>query len=113
MNDTQLTLAINEAPNYTDPDAFVSDILLSAAFIEPGDDDAQPDLSQIDDLRTVWTVVAAPFRDYLALLGMGQSELSRTHHVPLRTVQNWAIGATSCPTYARIMLAQLHGLWPC
>lgn len=110
MTDTQRTLAITEAPNYTDPDAFISDILLSAAFLPPEDAEVQPDLAQADDLRRVWMVCAAPFRDFLALLGIGQSALSRLHHIPLRTVQNWASGTSECPIYTRIMMARLAGL---
>ena len=110
MTDTQRTLAITEAPNYTDPDAFISDLLLSSAFIDPDDAAAQPDLAQVDDLRRLWTVVAAPFRDFLTLLGIGQTALSRLHHIPLRTVQNWSSGTSECPVYTRIMMARLAGL---
>ena len=110
MTDKQLNLALAEATHYTDPDAFVSDMLLSAAFIEPGDFEAQPDLTQVDDLRRVWTVTAAPFRDFLSLMGIGQTALSRLHHIPLRTVQNWSAGTSECPTYPRIMMARLAGL---
>lgn len=110
MTDKQLALALSEASHYTDPDAYVSDMLLSAAFVDPEDAEAQPDLTQADDLRRIWTVVAAPFRDFLALLGVGQTALSRLHHIPLRTVQNWASGASECPTYTRIMMARLAGL---
>lgn len=110
MTDKQLTLAISEASHYTDPDAFTSDMLLSAAFVDPEDAEAQLDLTQVDALRRVWTVVAAPFRDFLALLGVGQTALSRLHHIPLRTVQNWASGTSECPAYTRIMMARLAGL---
>lgn len=110
MTDKQLNLALSEATHYTDPDAFVSDMLLSAAFIDPDDAEAQPDLTQADDLRRIWTITAAPFREFLALLGIGQSALSRLHHIPLRTVQNWAAGTSECPTYTRIMMARLAGL---
>ena len=40
MTDKQLTLALSEASHYTDPDAFVSDMLLSVAFIDPENDEA-------------------------------------------------------------------------
>ena len=110
MTETQLSLAIKEAPHYTDPNAFASDMLLSAAFVDPEDADAQPDSTQMDDLRRLWTVVAAPFRDFLALMGVGQTALSRMHHIPLRTVQNWAAGTSECPAYSRIMMARLAGL---
>lgn len=110
MTDKQLDLALFEATHYSDPDAFVSDMLLSAAFVDTEDTEAQPDLTQADDLRRVWTVCAAPFRDFLALLGVGQTALSRMHHIPLRTVQNWASGTSECPAYTRIMMARLAGL---
>lgn len=110
MTDKQLNLALSEATHYTDPDAFVSDMLLSAAFIDPDDFEVQPDLTQADDLRRIWTITAAPFRDYLSLLGIGQSALSRLHRIPLRTVQNWAAGTSECPIYTRIMMARLAGL---
>lgn len=109
MTDTQLTLAIKEAPNYTDPDAFASDILLSAAFLPPDDAQAQPDLTQADDLRRVWTVVAAPFRDFLELTGYTQVQLSRRFHIPFSTVNGWARNERHCPTYIRLMIAELCG----
>lgn len=40
MTSKQITLAAQEAPNYSDPDAFVSDMLLSAAFLPPEDETA-------------------------------------------------------------------------
>lgn len=110
MTDKQLNLALAEATHYTDPDAFVSDMLLSAGFLDPEDAEAQPDLTQVDDLRRVWIVTAAPFRDFLSLMGIGQTALSRLHHIPLRTVQNWTAGTSECPTYTRIMMARLAGL---
>lgn len=110
MTNAQLALAITEATHYADPDAFANHMLLSAAFVDPEDATAQPDLTQVDDLRRIWTICAAPFRDFLALLGVGQTALSRLHHIPLRTVQNWAAGTSECPTYTRIMMARLAGL---
>ena len=109
MTNTQLTLAITEAPHYTDPDAFISDLLLSSAFIDPDDAHAQPDLTQADDLRRLWTVVAAPFRDFLALTGYTQKQLSRRFYIPFSTVNNWAREERHCPTYIRLMIAELCG----
>ena len=109
MTDTQLTLAITEAPNYSDPDAFISDLLLSSAFLDTEDAAAQPDLTQADDLRRIWTVVAAPFRDFLALTGYAQKQLSRRFHIPFSTVNGWARNERHCPTYIRLMIAELCG----
>lgn len=108
---TQLNAAAKEAPHYTDPDAFISDILTSSAFLPP-DSTAEPDLTLVDDLRAVWTAAGAPFRDFLAALGLSQSACARRYGIPLRTVQNWAGGVAQCPTYLRLMMAETGDLLP-
>lgn len=111
MTRSQFDLAAHEAPAYRDPDAFVSDLLLSFAFL-PEDEDAVPDLSQADALRRIWMAAAAPFRDFLQALGLGQSALARAYLIPLRTVQDWTAGVRSAPVYLRLMLARLEGYLP-
>ena len=100
MTHDQFTRAVREAPQYDSPDAFCSALLPST------------DMTQADDLRKIWIAVAAPFRDFLAELGLTQTKLSRYFHVPLRTVQNWALGDRQCPSYVRLMMAELCGLIP-
>ena len=110
MTTTQLNLAVTEAPNYSDPGAFVSDMLLSSAFLPPEDDTAEIDTALAPQLRAVWAAVNAPFSDFLSALGLTQTELSRRYSIPLRTVQHWAAGDRECPVYVRLMLARLCGL---
>lgn len=52
---------------------------------------------------------ALPFKDFLAALGLTQTECSRRFHIPLRTVQGWAGGTRTPPVYVRYMIAQLMG----
>ena len=106
MTTAQRLFAVQEAANYSDPDAFVSDLLLSAAFLPP-EEDAEPDLSEADPLRMIWTAVCAPFRSFLEALGITQSQCSRRFSIPLRTVQGWALGERSCPVYVRLMMAEI------
>lgn len=108
MTSTQYALACSEAPNYSDPDAFVSDLLTSSAFA-PAAPEAELDLTQAPALRRIWTAATAPFRDLLRELGLGQTELARRYQIPLRTVQNWASGVNDCPVYTRLMIARLEG----
>lgn len=110
MTDTQLSAAVREAPHYSDPDAFLSDMLLSAAFLPPEDEDAQPNMSIAPELRAIWTAAAAPFADFLSALGLRQTDFSRRFFVPLRTVQSWKLGERECPIYVRLMAAELCGL---
>lgn len=109
MTRDQLLDAFAEAPHYSDQDAFVSDILLSAVFLPPDDPEAKPDMMQAEPLRRVWATACAPFRDFLAALGLTQSGLSRRYAIPLRTVQHWALAERTCPPYLRLMLAELEG----
>lgn len=108
MTPAQFALACSEAPNYSDPDAFVSDLLTSAAFATD-DPEAELDTTHVDALRRIWTASAAHFRDLLRELGLGQTELARRYQIPLRTVQNWASGVNDCPAYTRLMIARLEG----
>lgn len=107
MTIEQLRIAISEAANYTDVDCFVSDLLLSSAFVSPACDCAEPDLSQSAELRKVWMGVNTPFRDFLAAFGITQTQLSRRFGIPIRTIQDWAGERRHCPIYVRKLMATL------
>ena len=107
MTHTQITLAAQEASNYSDPDAFISDMLLSAAFLPPEDETAEPDMNLAPALKTVWTAVNGRFAELLTALGLTQTECSRRFRVPLRTVQGWKLGERECPLYIRLMMVEL------
>lgn len=109
MTNDQFPLAVTEAAHYADPDAYVSDMLLSSAFINSEDDEAQPDLDAAPQLVAIWQTVNAPFRELLRLVGLRQADLSRLYFIPLRTVQGWALGEAQCATYIRLMIARLQG----
>lgn len=111
MTRDQLTLAFAEAPHYADPDAFLSDLLLSPAFLDPEDPEQnrEPDLTQADALRRVWQAACLPFKALLAELGLTQTALSRRYCIPLRTVQGWAGESRTPPPWLRLMLAELTG----
>lgn len=100
MTNEQLTVAMGEAPHYSDPDAFVSDLLTSSMGL---------DVSEAEQLRHVWMVACAPFRDLLDGMGLRQVDVARRHGIPLRTVQRWANGTSECAPYVRRMIAELNG----
>lgn len=52
-------------------------------------------------------LTALAFRDFLAALGLTQTECARRFSIPLRTVQHWAAGDRDCPAYVRLMMAEL------
>lgn len=110
MTNEQAAFAFAEAKNYTDPEAFVSDMMLSNQFLPLAIPSLQPDLAKADSLRALWCVANDPFRELLGLMGLSQSECSRLFCIPLRTVQDWATDRHAPPPYIRLLLAQAVGL---
>lgn len=106
MTDHQLHLAVLEAANYRDPDAYVSDILTSEAFA-PEDEAKELDLTSIPELRRIWQAVNLPFRELLRELRLTQTSCARRFVIPLRTVQNWAGNIARCPVYTRLMISEI------
>lgn len=109
MTDAQITHAFSEAPHYSDPDAYISDLLLSASFLPPDDPEAEPDLTLADPLRRIWQAANLPFKALLDRLGLTQTGLSKRYGIPLRTVQGWAGETRTPPPWLRLMLADLSG----
>lgn len=106
----QIDIAFAEAPNYSDVDSYVSEMLLSSLPL--GDDTAEHDMSMLSDLRKVWYAVHEPFRVMLSEFGLTQVKLSALFGIPLRTVQAWALDERHCPPYVTRMIATillLHG----
>jgi len=96
--------ALHEAGNYSDPDAFASDLYLSSVWIDKRI--AQPPISW---LRQVWVAANKPFSDILRESGMSRQEFSEYFHIPYRTLQNWFLGVNTCPLYVRLMMQELLG----
>lgn len=108
MTDKQIYTAYGEAANYSDPDAYASDVALS--LLGPDDPGQEVDMELFEQLRTLWHVANDPFKALLDLMGMSQSDCSRRFCIPLRTVQGWALGERNAPPYVRLMMAELSGI---
>lgn len=103
----QIDIAFTEAPNYSDVDSYVSEMLLSTAVFPLGDDTVEPDMSMLSDLRKVWYAVHEPFRVMLSEFGLTQVKLHVLLGIPLRTVQAWALDERHCPPYVTRMIATI------
>lgn len=84
------------ALEYTDLDTYLSE-------------KAQPSKENFAALRKIYEIAHMSVRDLLTRSGMTNGELSRRFCIPIRTVQNWAIGMRECPAYVRLMMAELLG----
>lgn len=108
MTDKQIYQAFGEAVNYTDQDAFASDVALS--MLEPDKPDQEVDLELFEQLRVLWHVANDPFKGLLERMGLNQSQCSRRFCIPLRTIQGWAGETRSAPHYVLLMMAELSGI---
>ncbi len=105
----ELEAAVAETSNYPDADAYVCGVLLSPPFLDYNGNWFNARFGLEPQLRAVWQTINAPFRDFLKLIGLRQSDLSRLYFIPLRTVQGWALGEAQCAPYIRLMIARLQG----
>ena len=107
MTDKQFCQAFREARQYSDPDAFASDVALSGIFSAAEDDDLP---ALIDDLRHVWRYAHITVREIVQHTGLTQANFAQRFVIPLRTLESWLGGTSACPPYTRLMLARLCGL---
>lgn len=108
MTDKQRMYCISEAPNYTDRDAYISDLALSSMWGDKEDDDIPAE--RIAALGKIWDAVNRSVKEIAADAGLSQRKLAERFAIPYRTVENWAAGSRECPIYVRLMMQQLLGL---
>ena len=105
----QLRFCMSESVAYEEAEAYASDMALSSAFL-PEDENAAPDEELYTALVSLWRIFHVPFWDFLRLLEMSQTQVSKRFCIPLRTVQDWAGERRSCAPYIRLMMAEIVGI---
>ncbi len=110
MTDKQFHNAVLEIPNYTDREAFISDLALSSMFYDsfPVPDDGSIDQQLVDELGHIWDIVHMSLKDLRAVTGLSQVAFAERFCVGRRTVENWE--SRSCPIYIRLMIAEILGI---
>ena len=109
MTDKQRSLCISEAQNYTDRDAYVSDLALSSIWGDlPGDDIPQ---ARIDELGSIYDAVHRSVKDIASAAGISAREMAIRFCIPQRTLENWCMGVNKCPLYTRLMLQESLGIY--
>lgn len=98
---------LRETYNYTDEDAFISDLALSSIW---ADDDVSVPEERIDWLRNIWTASHRSVKDICRAAGLTQRGLAGHFGIPVRTVENWCMGSRACPVYMRMMMQEILGL---
>ena len=84
MTDKQRKFAVSESLNYTDEDAFVSDIALSNEF-----DRAEITDNLINELRELWQIAHMSMADIRKKSGLSRAAFCDKLLIPIRTAENW------------------------
>lgn len=108
MTQEQYSFAVTEAAEYTDLDAYLTDVAMSTVW---GNDlNAPIPQRQLDDLTAIFVAVHRTTRDILDLSGLSQASFAQRYAIPRRTFQDWVLGVRTCPLYLRLLLQQSEGL---
>ena len=107
MDNRIYRMCLSEAYNYSDQDAFVSDLALSSIW---EDDVEEIPAERIEWLRQIWTAARRSVKDICKDAGLTQRGLAEFFNIPARTVGNWCTGERTCPEYTRIMMQEILGL---
>ena len=113
MTHEQFYEAVSEIVNYTDRDAFTSDVALSITSLE--DAGKEIDLVSIaDQIGMIWDAWHMSVKELRAVTGLSQAAFGRRFLIPRRTVENWesAKVPNECPLYIRMLIADVLGLLP-
>ena len=108
MTSNQFNFCVQNAMDFTDPDAYVSELALSSIW---GDTpDAAIPQERLTDLRQIYTVVNRTPKEIVAASGLSQAAFAERYCIPKRTIENWCSGARECPLYTRLLLQRAEGL---
>lgn len=109
MTNKQYYTCVSRCADYTDPDAYVSDLALSSIWGDAPDADIPAD--RIDALRGIYSAATRLVRQIVADTGLSQAAFAERLCIPLRTVEAWCRGIRESPVYVRLLIQQALGLY--
>lgn len=109
MSKKQYQFCIRELPNYTDADAYVSDLALSDIWCD-GPEDGIPE-NRIRHLREIYQAAAMMVTEIAKAAGLNITQMAARFAVPYRTMQDWFSGARTCSLSIRLMMLECLGLY--
>lgn len=112
MTDKQRSICIAEATNYTDRDAYISD--LSMSYIWGDDPEATVHQERFEKLKSIYDACHRSVKEIASASGLSKRKLAERFCIPQRTIDSWGSNAESgrqCPLYTRLMMQELLGLF--
>lgn len=108
MTNSEIYLCTTEALDYTDRDAYVSDMALSSVW---GDEpDAEIPADRIELLGRIWDRTHRTFAEIRETSGMTYRELAQRFCIPVRTMEDWSAGRRQAPLYTMLMIQEILGI---
>lgn len=108
MTNKQYAICVSESANYTDREAYISDLALSSIWGDSPDSSIPPE--RIDQLGSIYDAANRSIKD-IAAAGLSNRKLAERFCIPYRTMENWCAGVSDCPIYTRLMMQQCLGLY--
>lgn len=105
----QYQFCIRELPEYTDTDAYVSDLCLSSIWGDGPEDDIPAE--RISQLRTIFHAASRTVPEIASMAGLNIANMSARFAVPYRTMQDWFSGARVCSLAIRLMMQECLGIY--
>lgn len=109
MTIKQYSTCVTEAQNYTDRDAYISDLALSSMWGDGAEDDIPQD--RLAQLGSIYDAVHRSVKDIASAAGISAREMAIRFCIPQRTMENWCMGVNKCPLYTRLMLQEALGIY--
>ena len=108
MTNAQFYRAASEAAEYTDRNAYISDLTLSSMWdAAPGSGIPQ---RRVDDLGRIYDAAHRTVRDIAAAKGVSVRQLALRHAIPQRTVEDWSAGRSVPSLWVLLLLQEAEGL---
>lgn len=108
MTINQYRTAVAEAANYTDRDAYISDIALSTIWGDP--ESVEIPATRVDQLGQIWDAYHRSVKEIAAAAGLSGRKLAERFCIPYRTMEDWSAGKSTCPIYTRLMMQECLGI---
>lgn len=101
---------LNEARNYTDRDAYISDLAMSTMWGDAAEAGIPAD--RIEKLGRIFDAYNRSVKEIAKTAGMSQRKLAERFCIPYRTMEAWCMGERIPPDYVRMMMQECLGFLP-
>ena len=109
MTYKQYSTCVTEAQNYTDREAYITDLSLSSMWGDGPEDEIHQD--RLAQLGHIYDAVHRSVKDIASAAGISARKMAIRFCIPQSTLENWCMGVNSCPLYTRLLIQESLGIF--